>query len=77
MQTSEVNGPPRYLTTDWESARESVEKLAALKPETVVPGHGTSMSGEDLQEGLQQLAKTFDQTAKPDYGRYVDGPKYH
>ncbi|RYG74272.1 MBL fold metallo-hydrolase [Lentibacillus lipolyticus] len=78
MQNSEVNGPPRYLTTDWESAKESVEKLAALRPEIAVTGHGTSMSGDDLQEGLNHLAKTFDQTAKPDYGRYVDDDsKYH
>ncbi len=28
----EINGPPRYLTTDWEAARDSVKKLVALKP---------------------------------------------
>ncbi|TRM11302.1 MBL fold metallo-hydrolase [Lentibacillus cibarius] len=77
MQTSEVNGPPRYLTTDWEDAKKSVETLEALKPDTVVPGHGTAMQKEALQEGLKHLVETFDQTAKPDYGRYVEDTKYH
>src|SRR5699024_1497467 len=78
MQTDEVNGPPRYLTTDWEAAKKSVAKLEALKPDMVIPGHGTAMQGEDLTEGLQELVQTFDQTAKPDYGRYIeDGEQTH
>src|SRR5699024_834393 len=67
MQKDEVNGPPRYLTTDWEAAKKSVEKLEALNPDIVVPGHGTAMRGEELTEGLRHLVQTFDQTAKPDY----------
>jgi len=31
-QTKEISGPPRYLTMNWQDARESVEKLEALKP---------------------------------------------
>ncbi|SFB05265.1 Glyoxylase, beta-lactamase superfamily II [Lentibacillus halodurans] len=77
MQNDEVNGPPRYLTTDWEAARKSVEKLAALNPDMVIPGHGTAMQGEDLTKGLKKLVQTFDQTAKPDYGRYVDEQDKH
>ncbi|QKY71140.1 MBL fold metallo-hydrolase [Lentibacillus sp. CBA3610] len=72
MQNDEVNGPPRYLTTDWDAAKKSVEKLEALNPGMVVPGHGTAMEGEELKEGLSHLVQTFDQTAVPDYGRYVD-----
>lgn len=72
MQTPEVNGPPRYLTTDWDAARNSVERLAKLSIKTVVPGHGPAMSGEKLQEGLMKLVREFDQLAIPDYGRYVD-----
>jgi glyoxylase-like metal-dependent hydrolase (beta-lactamase superfamily II) len=32
-QIKEVNGPPRYLTTDWDLARESVQKLQRLNPQ--------------------------------------------
>lgn len=73
IQNDEVNGPPRYLTTDWQAAKKSVEKLEALNPDTVIPGHGTAMQGESLTEGLKYLVQTFDQTAVPDYGRFVDG----
>ena len=71
-QKQEVHGPPRYLTTDWDASRESVKKLAALKPETAVTGHGVVMSGKELADGLQHLADHFDEIAVPDYGRYVD-----
>lgn len=72
MQTAEVNGPPRYLTTDWQAAKKSVEKLAKLKIDTVIPGHGYMMEGEELRKGLDKLVKEFNQLAVPDYGRYVD-----
>lgn len=70
-QEKEINGPPRYFTTDWDLARESVEKLAALKPTVAVTGHGQPLSGKELTEGLDQLVKEFDTRAVPDYGRYV------
>lgn len=71
-QELEINGPPRYLTTDWNAARESVNKLAALNPAVVVTGHGMPVSGTELSEGLARLAKEFDDLAVPDHGRYVD-----
>ncbi|GFR37325.1 hypothetical protein PRECH8_06210 [Insulibacter thermoxylanivorax] len=42
-QQKEINGPPRYLTTDWQAAKESVKRLAALKPAYAVMGHGPPM----------------------------------
>jgi hypothetical protein len=71
-QTQEVNGPPCYLTTDWEAARVSVEKLASLNSALAVCGHGIPMSGDVLSKGLQKLAENFDDLAKPDYGKYVN-----
>lgn len=71
-QDREISGPPRYLTTDWEAARESVQKLEALKPEVAVTGHGHPMSGVELSEGLEKLVKEFDRLAIPDHGRYVN-----
>ncbi|WP_033099263.1 MBL fold metallo-hydrolase [Thermoactinomyces daqus] len=73
MQEPEICGPPRYWTTDWQAARESVRRLEALKPLRVVAGHGMPMKGEALRQGLEKLAKEFDRIAIPDYGRYVDG----
>ncbi|MFD1408747.1 MBL fold metallo-hydrolase [Kroppenstedtia eburnea] len=70
-QEKELNGPPRYLTTDWNAAKESVKKLAALKPAAMVTGHGHPLSGKELAEGLDQLVREFDSRAIPDYGRYV------
>ncbi|TYR81893.1 MBL fold metallo-hydrolase [Priestia megaterium] len=73
VQDQEVNGPPRYLTTDWQLAKQSVEKLEALKPSVAITGHGLPMSGEELSEGLRHLVENFDSIAIPDYGHYVNG----
>lgn len=70
-QTPEVNGPPRYLTTDWDKAEHSVEKLISLQPRTAISGHGQPMSGHDLSNGLTALVNDFASKAIPDYGRYV------
>ncbi|WP_340701578.1 MBL fold metallo-hydrolase [Brevibacillus borstelensis] len=70
-QMTEITGPPRYFTTDWEAAREAVEKLEALRPSIAVTGHGLPVSGEELAEGLARLVRDFDSIALPDYGRYV------
>jgi glyoxylase-like metal-dependent hydrolase (beta-lactamase superfamily II) len=71
-QKQEINGPPRYLTTDWKASKESVMKLAALKPAVAVTGHGLPMSGELLSESLEKLVRDFDKIAVPDFGKYVD-----
>lgn len=71
-QEIELNGPPRYLTTDWKAAKQSVEKLAKLNPSIAVTGHGFPMSGEELRDGLNDLVIHFDSIAKPDYGKYVN-----
>lgn len=70
-QEKEISGPPRYLTTDWEAARRSVEKLAELKPEVAVTGHGLPMKGEELRTNLEKLVLHFDDIAIPKYGKYV------
>ncbi|MGU3369735.1 MBL fold metallo-hydrolase [Bacillus mycoides] len=71
-QEQEISGPPRYLTTDWEAAKESVIKLEELKPLVAVTGHGMPMSGELLTTNLKTLVNEFDKIAVPDYGRYLD-----
>ncbi|WP_047980987.1 MBL fold metallo-hydrolase [Ornithinibacillus contaminans] len=70
LQKAEVNGPPRYFTTDWEAAKQSVATIHALHPNIMIPGHGVSLSGNILQEGLTFLVDNFDDMAVPDYGKY-------
>lgn len=72
MQNPELNGPPRYLTTDWEAAWRSVKKIAALNPSLIVPGHGISMEDEELKKGLNALVENFGEVAIPDYDKYID-----
>jgi glyoxylase-like metal-dependent hydrolase (beta-lactamase superfamily II) len=71
-QEQEISGPPRYLTTDWQASKQSVEKLKALKPSVAVTGHGLPMRGELLSKSLDKLVREFDRIAVPDYGKYVD-----
>lgn len=74
QQRREVHGPPRYFTPDWGRAKASVERLAALEPETGATGHGVPMRGDGLRRQLQALARDFDELATPRRGRYVDHP---
>ncbi|WHX99738.1 MBL fold metallo-hydrolase [Neobacillus sp. DY30] len=75
-QDMEINGPPRYLTTDWQAAWKSVQTLEALKPTVAVTGHGMPLSGEILTNGLKKLVNEFEQIAIPDFGKYVNKNKH-
>lgn len=68
-QEKEVNGPPKYLTPDWEAAFDSVKKLAALKPLIAVTGHGVPMKGKELNDGLKKLIDQFNDIALPKNGK--------
>lgn len=63
--------PPTYYTPDWESARESVRKLASLRPLVLGAGHGRPMAGYAALDQLNRLAEDF---PIPEYGRYVKEP---
>lgn len=71
-QIQEISGPPKYYTTDWDAAAESVKMLEALKPQVAVTGHGAPMSGEELAEKLHYLVEHFDEIGRPDSGRFVN-----
>ncbi|WP_429741337.1 MBL fold metallo-hydrolase [Bacillus salipaludis] len=71
-QTQEISGPPRYYTTDWTAAFESVKKLEALNPRTAVTGHGLPMTGDELTKSLHYLVKNFKEIAMPKNSRYVN-----
>ncbi len=70
-QKESIYGPPRYLTTDWDLAYQSVKKLYDLVPKHAVTGHGPPLSGKDLGDQLAELVQNFDEIAKPDKGRFV------
>lgn len=73
-QKRELNGPPKYFTSDWEAAFRSTKLLADLEPAVIAAGHGKPMSGPSLQEDLSELVEKFDTKAKPSRGRYVKEP---
>jgi len=74
VQKAEMHGPPMYFTVDWEKARTSVRRLAALEPETVITGHGKPMHGSALRLTLHLLAQEFDSVAVPQKSRYLEHP---
>ena len=74
VQAPEIHGPPRYFTIDWAASRDSVARLAALRPALAVTGHGRAMSGDAMLAGLDALVRDFDAVAVPKEGRYVDQP---
>jgi glyoxylase-like metal-dependent hydrolase (beta-lactamase superfamily II) len=73
-QRRELHGPPAYFTQDWDAARESVGRLAALEPEFLATGHGEPLSGEMMRQQLRGIAATFDSRERPVFGRYVHQP---
>lgn len=74
VQAPEIHGPPRYFTIDWAASRDSVVKLAKLRPALAVTGHGRAMAGDAMLAGLDALARDFDAVAVPKQGRYLDRP---
>lgn len=56
---------------DWQATRESIEKLANLRPKVVGCGHGIPMRGDDLPDRLKRFADRF---RLPRHGRYVRTP---
>jgi len=71
VQKKELNGPPRYLTTDWIAAEETVKKLRDLRPALVISGHGQAMKGAQLRLELKKLAENFKELAVPEHGKFV------
>ena len=70
-QEPEVWLPPEYYTCNWNQARESVERLAALDPSVIAAGHGKPMRGDLALRQLQQLAEDW---PAPEGGRYTEEP---
>lgn len=69
----ELRHPPAPLTTDWHAARQSVHRLAVLRPRTIAAGHGLPLTGTDVPDRLAAFAYDF---TPPSQGRYVHQPVY-
>lgn len=67
----EFCSPPKPFTTDWQSAKRSINLLAALEPNVVAAGHGQPISGADTARRLKEYAYNFQPPLK---GRYVSSP---
>lgn len=65
-QKQQISGPPRYFTSDWKRAKESVERLAQLGPEVAMTGHGLPMRGQVLATQLEHLVAHFDEDEVPE-----------
>ncbi|MBP2301081.1 MBL fold metallo-hydrolase [Azospirillum picis] len=74
VQRAEMHGPPMYFTVEWDKARDSVARLAALEPELVVTGHGEPMQGAEMRAALHRLADEFERIAVPRRGVYLENP---
>jgi glyoxylase-like metal-dependent hydrolase (beta-lactamase superfamily II) len=71
-QEPELHGPPRYFTSDWDAARRSVQRLAALQATTVAPGHGKPLTGVNVVEALAALGANFDVIAVPENKKHAN-----
>lgn len=70
-QKEEISGPPKYFTTDWDNAKESIIKLRNLNPSLAVPSHGKPLEGKELLKHLDFLINNFEKIAEPEKGRFV------
>ncbi len=74
-QQEQIKGPPAYLTTDWQAAQKSAERIKNLKPEWAIPSHGLPIKGEELAKHLELLTQHFRDIAVPNQGRFVEKDK--
>lgn len=65
LQIPEIHGPPRYFTSDWEAAERSAGVICALRPKTLLTGHGPALAGPAMRAGLERLAQDFRSVAVP------------
>ncbi|HEX8424664.1 MBL fold metallo-hydrolase [Hymenobacter sp.] len=71
LQLPKVSVAGAPFNYNWQQVRESVQKLAGLRPVAIGCGHGPAIQGAEATDGLQQLANFF---PMPTFGRYVNDP---
>lgn len=63
-QPPELHGPPAYFTSDYAKAAQSVQRLAALEPRILAPGHGKPIAGFDVEFMLAEFSRRYDAEAE-------------
>jgi glyoxylase-like metal-dependent hydrolase (beta-lactamase superfamily II) len=71
IEQRKLHRPPAAFTTDWEAARESIQRLAELRPTLLITGHGRALSRPNLEQLLERFAV---QVQPPMRGRYAQSP---
>jgi glyoxylase-like metal-dependent hydrolase (beta-lactamase superfamily II) len=59
MQSEKISGPPKYLTTNFNKAENSIKHIRNLKPKLLIPSHGKPLDGEELTKHLDYLVNNF------------------
>ncbi|RJF75234.1 MBL fold metallo-hydrolase [Deinococcus cavernae] len=72
MHPSELRGPPRYYTSNWQAARASAAALAALNPQYLLTGHGFALESPGAE--LAALVAAFGERGQPPRGWYLGHP---
>ncbi len=67
----ELSRPSPPFTFDWETTRESIERLADLEPKVVAAGHGLPIAGDRVASEPRGFIECF---TPPRRGRYVGSP---
>lgn len=67
----EISGPPKYLTINWENAKESIIKIFKLNPKIAITSHGEPMEGDKLIKHLKYLIDNFEEIAEPKEGKFL------
>jgi hypothetical protein len=60
LQRPGLSGPPWYTTWDRQAARQSLVRLARLRPAVVAGGHGEPMTGAGTAEAVSGFAGSAD-----------------
>lgn len=64
-QKKVISGPPKYYTSNWLAAENSINALEFLNPAIAATGHGRPMEGDALHIQLRHLASNFKEEALP------------
>ena len=69
-----IHGPPWYFTPDWPAARESVRRLADLRPASPPPATACRSPARACTRALPPWPTASKTSACPPRGRYVNEP---